>query len=125
MASEKWAGFTDEDIEKIKTNSSNKNSTLLKESAGPLKIKEIAAKAVKDKDIFTDSSKDETSDSDPDLKRKPLKSKRNSKPKEFPVSDRILNETSECNKLPLEKNAADLSDDSNKSSGHSEQENHR
>ncbi|GFT23488.1 RAB6-interacting golgin [Nephila pilipes] len=124
MASEKWAGFTDEDIEKIKTNSSNKKNTTLKESAGPLKVKDVAAKTLRHKDLFTDSSKDETSDSDPDLKRKPHKLKKNSKLREFPVPDKALDETPECNKLTHEKCTADLSDDSYKSSENSEKENY-
>ncbi|KAF8774832.1 RAB6-interacting golgin-like [Argiope bruennichi] len=131
MASEKWAGFTDEDIERIKTNPTNrKNSRMTdkdgiprKDNSGPLKIKEIAVKTLQP-NFPSESSKDETSDSDHDFIRRPHRSKKNSKLKEFPSPVLAPHNTIDCNNMPHEENnTADMSDDSCKSPTDSRNEN--
>ncbi|CAL1279982.1 unnamed protein product [Larinioides sclopetarius] len=123
MASEKWAGFTDEDIERIKTNPANRKNSRMpdkddiprKDSSGPLKIKEIAAKTLPH-DFPSESSKDETSDSDHDFNRRPYRSKKNSKLKDFSSPVLTPHHTVDSNNLPPEmNNQVDTSDDSCKS----------
>lgn len=87
-----------------------------RENSGPLKINE----AFKQPDFLSDTSKDETSDSDPEVKRKPHRLKKNLKLKEAPLpSTEHLNDTS-CG--IWEKNGHDLSDDSCISSDTSKRE---
>ncbi|KAG8182547.1 hypothetical protein JTE90_002081 [Oedothorax gibbosus] len=127
MASEKWAGFTDEDIVRIKTSpkmSSNRDRYSKDKSdpasigtSGPMKLSNSNYK----QDFLSDTSKDETSDSDPDVKRKPHRLKKNMKSKEVLMpSPENLNEQ---NCKDCEKSGNDLSDDSCFSSDTSKREN--
>ncbi|GIY46158.1 RAB6-interacting golgin [Caerostris darwini] len=113
MASEKWAGFTDEDIERIKTHPTNRKGK--KETAGPLKIKDINTKTLKHEAFLSELSKEETSYSDVDLNKSSLQLKNTSKPEELQIPNGVLDSAVNSNSLSSENIVPNILKDSSKS----------
>lgn len=89
------------------------------ENSGPMKINE-GSNTFKQPDFLSDTSKDETSDSDPEVKRKPHRLKKNLKLKEATLPSTEHLKDTNCG--IWEKNGHDLSDDSCISSDTSKRE---
>ncbi|GIY38507.1 RAB6-interacting golgin [Caerostris extrusa] len=113
MASEKWAGFTDEDIERIKTHPTNRKGK--KETTGPLKIKDINTKTLKHEAFLSELSKEDTSYSDVDLNKSSLQLKNTSKPEELQIPNGVLDNAVNSNSLSSENIVPNILEDSSKS----------